>query len=133
MIPVIPDNSNYIKEETFNSKTYRYSYKDKVVTGYCDKKDSVMQAIYFMLNSERYQFPIYSTNYGMELKDLIGMPRNLAESEIRRRIEDCLTQDDRITGVSDFRFQHKRNKTHVTFTVHTTFNEDLTYILGVDL
>ena len=92
-----------------------------------------MQAIYFMLNSERYQFPIYSTNYGMELKDLIGMPRNLAESEIRRRVEDCLTQDDRITGVSDFRFQHKRNKTHVTFTVHTTFNEDLTYILGVDL
>lgn len=133
MIPVIPETSNYIEIQEYNDKTYKYSYKDKVVTGYCDKKDSVMQAIYFMLTCERYQFPIYSTNYGVELKDLIGQPIGLVESEVRRRIEDCLKQDDRITKVDDFIFERNRHKLHVTFTVYTTFNEKLTYILGVDI
>lgn len=133
MIPVIPETSNYIEIQEYNDKTYKYSYKDKVVTGYCDKKDSVMQAIYFMLTCERYQFPIYSTNYGVELKDLIGQPIGLVESEVRRRIEDCLKQDDRITKVDDFIFERNRHMLHVTFTVYTTFNEKLTYILGVDI
>lgn len=133
MIPVIPETSNYIETQEYNDKTYKYSYKDKVVTGYCDKKDSVMQAIYFMLTCERYQFPIYSTNYGVELKDLIGQPIGLIESEVRRRIEDCLKQDDRITKVDDFIFERNRHMLHVTFTVYTTFNEKLTYILGVDI
>lgn len=133
MIPVIPETSNYIETQEYNDKTYKYSYKDKVVTGYCDKKDSVMQAIYFMLTCERYQFPIYSTNYGVELKDLIGQPIGLVESEVRRRIEDCLKQDDRITKVDDFIFERNRHMLHVTFTVYTTFNEKLTYILGVDI
>lgn len=133
MIPVVPETSNYIETQEYNDKTYKYSYKDKVVTGYCDKKDSVMQAIYFMLTCERYQFPIYSTNYGVELKDLIGQPIGLIESEVRRRIEDCLKQDDRITKVDDFIFERNRHMLHVTFTVYTTFNEKLTYILGVDI
>lgn len=133
MIPVIPETSNYIEIQEYNDKTYKYSYKDKVVTGYCDKKDSVMQAIYFMLTCERYQFPIYSRNYGVELKDLIGQPIGLVESEVRRRIEDCLKQDDRITKVDDFIFERNRHMLHVTFTVYTTFNEKLTYILGVDI
>lgn len=133
MIPVIPETSNYIEIQEYNDKSYKYSYKDKVVTGYCDKKDSVMQAIYFMLTCERYQFPIYSTNYGVELKDLIGQPIGLVESEVRRRIEDCLKQDDRITKVDDFIFERNRHMLHVTFTVYTTFNEKLTYILGVDI
>ena len=133
MIPIIPDISNYIEKETYNDKTYRYSYKDKVVTGYCDKKDSVMQAIYFMLSTERYKFPIYSTNYGVELEDLIGQPMGLVESELERRIADCLKQDDRIVKVYDFKFERMDHKLHVTFNVQTTFNEDLTYILGVDI
>lgn len=133
MIPIIPDISNYIEEEKYNDKTYRYSYKDKVVTGYCDKKDSVMQAIYFMLSTERYKFPIYSTNYGVELEDLIGQPMGLVESELERRITDCLKQDDRIVKVYDFKFERMGHKLHVTFNVQTTFNEDLTYILGVDI
>lgn len=133
MIPVIPDSDNFLVLEKYNDKTYKYSYKDKVTTGYCTKKDSVMQAIYFMLTTERYKYPIYSLKYGIELDDLIGMPIPLVESEVKRRIVDCLKQDDRITNVNDFSFERNYNKLHVTFTVQTTFNEDLTYILGVDI
>ena len=60
-----------------------------------------MQAVYLILNVERYAFPIYSRDYGSELSDLIGTPRDYAISEIKRRITEALTQDDRITSVDD--------------------------------
>ena len=43
-----------------------------------DERDAVLQAVYLILNVERYAFPIYSRNYGSELSDLIGKPKDLS-------------------------------------------------------
>lgn len=40
-----------------------------------------------------------------ELSDLIGTPRTTLRVEIKRRITEALTQDDRITSVDDWSFE----------------------------
>ena len=74
-----------------------------------------------MLSIERYDWIIFSWNYGVELRDLIGMQTSYVLPEVKRRITECLTQDDRIKNVDDFEFEVEKNKVHATFKVYTDF------------
>lgn len=81
----------------------------------------IEQAAYVILNKERYEYLIYSWNFGIELNDLFGQPLTFALPEIKRRITKALTQDDRIQAVDAFSFETKNGKVHATFTVHSIF------------
>ena len=93
------------------------------VRGMTDGRDAVLQAVYLILNVERYAYPIYSRNYGSELSDLIGKPKDYAMSEIKRRITEALMQDDRITSLSDWDFETGLNSVRAIFVVHTIYGE----------
>ncbi len=86
-----------------------------------DEKDALLQAIYLILSVERYAYPIYSRNYGVELGELIGQPKDYAMSEIKRRITEALEQDDRILGLSDWDFTPGPKWVRVAFTVNTIY------------
>ena len=79
--------------------------------------EAVKQAVYLILSTERYQYIIYSWDYGVELLDLIGKPVPYVMSELQRRIKEALTQDDRITDVVDFEFEQHGKQLHTKFTV----------------
>lgn len=93
--------------------------KDRV-SGYTDGLDAMRQAVYLILSTERYSYPIYSWNYGIELKDLFGKQMNYVIPVLKQRIEDALSQDDRITSVENFEFETNKNTLTTTFTVKTT-------------
>ena len=93
------------------------------VAGMTDEQEAVLQTVYLILNVERYAFPIYSRNYGSELSDLIGQPMDFAMSEIKRRITEALTQDDRITGVDNWSFETGNRWVRASFTVNTIYGE----------
>ena len=81
-------------------------------------------AVYCILNTERYETLIYSWDYGVEFVDLIGSPLNYAMTELARRAEEALTQDDRIMGVSDFVFDTgQKGIVHMSFIIHTAYGE----------
>ena len=61
-----------LEEEIEPNKTYRMNFKDNIVEGFVDDKDAIRQAIYKALGTERYAYPIYSWDYGIELSDLYG-------------------------------------------------------------
>ena len=87
------------------------------ISDYVDDLDAVKQAIYLILSTERYEYIIYSWDYGVELVDLIGKPMPYVMAEVPRRITEALTQDDRIEDVVDFEFEMKGKQLHVKFTV----------------
>lgn len=98
--------------------------QDDVINGTCDGLDAMKQVIYKILNTERYQYPIYSWDYGVELSDLIGEPVSYVCAEIERRITEALTQDDRIESISDFEFDiSKKHEVVCAFVVHTIFGD----------
>ena len=109
--------------ETQPSYTHKLDIEQNRVRGMTDEQDAVLQAVYLILNVERYAFPIYSRNYGSELSDLIGKPKDYAMSEIKRRITEALLQDDRITSLDGWEFETGRNWVTARFTVHTIYGD----------
>ena len=93
------------------------------IQGHADGAEAVKQAIYLILSTERYQYPVYSWNYGVELMELFGKPVNYVLPELKRRIAEALLQDDRVTAVDQFAFETEGGKVHVTFVAHTVFGE----------
>lgn len=114
--------STELTVETQPSKTYRMLTDRNIINGVCDGLEAMRQAIFKILNTERYQNIIYSWNYGVELNGLYGEPVTYVCPELQRRITEALLQDDRITAVSGFEFDtSKKRIVRVTFTAHTIF------------
>lgn len=124
MIPANNDNLqvDFQFEELPTNTFFLHISKDSIA-GFTDRLQAMVQAIYLILNIERYEHLIYSWNYGIELADLFGQPISFCIPEIKRRITEALMQDSRITGVDEFSFEHKRGKVFTTFTVHTIFGD----------
>lgn len=115
------------------NQTYRLMPQAETIAGKTGNIDALKQAIYLILNIERYENIIFSWNYGIELKDLFGMPLPYVESELKRRISEALTQDDRIDSVDGFSFAQGRGGVlAVQFTVHSKLGS-FEYETEVDL
>lgn len=105
------------------TKTYYMKLETIKVEGLTDGQAAMKQAIFKILQTERYQYPVYSGNYGVELRELIGQPIPYVLPEIERRIREALMWDERITNVVNFEFDVQKNKVHVTFTANTVFGD----------
>ncbi|UQZ33667.1 hypothetical protein C2I18_09005 [Paenibacillus sp. PK3_47] len=81
------------------SLTYRMDWERKRITGSVDGLDAVKQAAVKVLQTERYEFLIYSTDYGTEWNLVLGKDRLLARSELKRSVSEALFQDERIRGL----------------------------------
>lgn len=121
MIPKTDNDLLALEVTTQPSLTYALDPESGRIRGMVDGLESVKQAVYLALNTERFTHLVYSWNYGVELKNLIGKPRDYALPEIKRCITEALLQDDRITAVDGFEFKNQKSAVHVTFTVHTIF------------
>lgn len=120
----------YIEEATFDfieeqmpSKDFSLEYEKDRINGVREGLEEVQQSIYFILNTERYQYIIYPWTYGVELVELIGEQREYAIPEVERRITEALIQDDRIESVDNFEFTWDKTKVSVSFTAHTVLGD----------
>lgn len=122
MLPVSEDLSENYEEEVMPSLTWKLDSETMTMEGTVDGIDSVKQAILCILNTERYEYLIYSWNYGVELVELLGEPISYAVPELKRRIAEALEQDDRINGIRDFQFDTSNQGTVlVSFVAETIF------------
>lgn len=102
--------------------TYKLNIEAERIAGYVDELEAYKQAIYKIINTERYDHIIYSRNYGVELKDLFGQSIPYVIPEIERRIKEAIEQDDRTESVDSFEFDtSKRGVVHVTFKATSVF------------
>lgn len=105
------------------SKTFRLDFDQNCVTGMTDGLDAMKQAVICILNTERFEWLIYSWNYGTELTNLFGKPMGLIKAKVKKRIKEALSQDDRILDVTQFSFQENGRTLNVKFTVQTLMGE----------
>ncbi len=113
-----------IEVKSENTKSYKMNIIPKRVIGTVDGIEAVRQAIYKVLNTERFGYIIYSWNYGIELVDLYGKDDAYVIPELERRIKDALSTDDRIIGCDDFEFAISDKHTiAVTFTAKTIYGD----------
>jgi hypothetical protein len=117
-------NETFIKSSTSQpSKTYKIDFEKGRIVGFTNDIEALKQAVYLILNTERFEHVIYSFNYGSELKGTIGNDKLIAESELKRRIKEALTQDDRIENVDNFTFRYDEDSVTIGFTVFSVFGD----------
>ncbi len=115
--------SNYDTTEQSNM-TYKLDRENKrIVAVFEDYEEIIRQAVYLALLTERYDYAMYSWNYGVELSDLFGRERQYVVPMLMSRIKEALLQDDRILNVTNFKFNIKRSIYNVSFTVITKYSD----------
>lgn len=113
MIPQVRSLTPEVSLDRYNvspSKTYRWDLKTNRIQGYVDGVKALEQSIYKMLNTERFEYLIYPPSYGVELQELIGMDIPYVKADLKRRLEEALTQDDRIQRVENLQFSQGDEK-----------------------
>lgn len=107
----------------YPSKTYYMNLEKYRIRGNVDGIESIPQAIFCVLNTERSKFHAYSNNYGVEFEELFGKQMSYVLPELERRIKEALEWDSRIESVDNFNFEIIGSIVHATFTVHTIYGE----------
>lgn len=105
-------------------KTYYIDKEKKIVQGTVeDYLKTVEQSVYLILQTERYDYIMYSRRYGIELKDLYGREENYVVPMLMLRVPDALLQDERIESVEDFSYTINGGKFLINFTVKTKYGD----------
>lgn len=106
------------------TRTYKIDLEAGRVAGFADETEAMKQAILKILLTERFDFLIYSWNYGIELNAVVGKSYQVFSSEIKRVIREALLADSRITDVTDVSVEQIDKRTaRVSFTAETIFGE----------
>lgn len=125
---MIPSTTGFLEQDFELEEQPTYTYKMNLdmgsIRGYTDGLDAMRQAIFKILQTERYRYVMYSWNYGIETLDLYGEPVSYVCPELERRITEALTWDERIKSVNNFKFDvTRKGVVHVSFVAHTIFGE----------
>ena len=116
-------NMAKIEKKTIPSLTWKIIEERAEVRGMVDELEAMKQAVYKILQTERYRYDIYDWNYGVELEELYGKTVTYVIPELKKRVEDALLADDRVMAVTDFSFVQEKGSVTATFQVHTIFGE----------
>lgn len=91
-----------IEDTVQSSKTYKIDSFNGRITRKIDELEAIKQAIFKILQTERFENVIYDDSYGVELIGLIGKPKEFVKSDIERIIKEALVVDERILGIENF-------------------------------
>ena len=110
-----------LQEQAFENRTYKMS--ETKIEGFLDEVEALKQAVYKRLATEQYEYPIYSFNYGVAWKELIGEEEAFVRAEMKRMIEEALLHDDRIMEVHDFSFSFSGDTCKCVFYTSSIYGE----------
>lgn len=102
------------------SKTYRIDWENCRIGEFIDGSEAIAQSAELAVTTERYIWHIYSLNYGSEIYTLFGKNDAYIVSEMKRMIEDALSTDSRIKGITDYSFTRTERGISCTFKLKTT-------------
>ncbi len=119
MIPALSDMFQDIKLVQRPTQDYRMCMDSGLISGKVQGVDAIAQSVYKRLYTQRYAHAIYSSDYGMEMQDLYGMPIDYVQAVLPGRITETLLQDSRIQNVTNFVFSRESTSLRAAFTVET--------------
>lgn len=125
---MIPSTSGYLEYdfeiEEQPTKVYKMDLEGSSIRGFVDEQEAMKQAVFRILNTERYAYIIYPWWYGIETIDLYGMPVTWVCPELERRITEALLMDSRISAVTNFEHDiSRKGVVHTSFTVKTIYGD----------
>ena len=103
------------------SLTFLVDPNTKRVSGTADGYAVMQQAVEIILNVQRFQWQIYSANFGMDYRNLLGADPGFVASNLKKRLQEAFSVDDRILGLSNYSYAVDGDSLFATFTVRTVY------------
>lgn len=87
--------------------------------------DAIVQWANNALRTARYEWTIYSWDFGEEYTTLIGYTytQEYLDNEVNRMVTECLCEHPYIQGISDLVVTVERDRLHIEFTLITDLGE----------
>ena len=125
---MIPENNipvgSDIPEATINEKvdnTFKIN-DNGTVYGFIKGREALRQWVVTCLSVERFKYPIYSWNFGLQIEDLYGRDPFYVIALLEPRIREALTVDERVISLYDYAARVDKKRIHVRFTLETVFD-----------
>ena len=99
MTPQIDNGITTSEIQQYEQPTLTYCVSGKIISGKIDGVEALKQTIHHILVTERYAFPVYSEDYGIELEKYLASDIPTIEADIEETLKDALMQDNRIVNV----------------------------------
>ena len=95
------------------------------VYGYIRGKEALRQWVVTCLSTERFKYPIYSWDFGLETEDLYGRDPFYVMAVLEYRIREALTVDNRIKRLYNYEARFDKKKVYIRFMLETIFDNEL--------
>ena len=131
-INTLPEGTDLedLVNESLPTNTFLINPEGDQIAGMNEDLEAMRQAVEIILTTKRFNYQIYTSNFGVELDDLIGEDPDYIESTLPERIRDAFSVDDRILMEKNYNFEVNGDKMLVTFEVVTVFG---TFGTGVQI
>lgn len=99
MLPINPYTDVATEITSMPTYTYRLDLRTKRISGHVDGIDGMVQALNKLFETERFAWEIYTSNYGIELENLIGQEVAFVTTSLEGRIREAIFADDRVVNL----------------------------------
>jgi len=99
MLPINPYANISTEIVEMPTYTYHFDMQSKRILGHIDGLDAMVQALNKLFETERFAWEIYTSNYGIELENLIGQEIAFVTTALEGRIRDAIFADDRVINL----------------------------------
>lgn len=132
MANTLPEGTDLedLVNESLPTNTFLINPEGDQIAGQNESLEAMRQAVEIILTTRRFNYQIYTSNFGVELDDLIGEDPDYIESTLPERIRDAFSVDDRILMEKNYNFTVQGDNMLVTFEVVTVFG---TFETGVQI
>lgn len=114
---------NGVVYQDYPTKTFYIDPESHHVVGYTDGLQAMTQAVEIIVNIERFFWQIYSPNFGMQWRGLIGNNPDFVGVEMKKRLDNAFSVDTRIYGTSNYNYSVSGDVLTATFTVNTVYGD----------
>lgn len=114
------------EDEEYVIRDFEIDFTTMKMTGrIVEGLDAIEMWVQLALRTKRYEWIIFSWDYGEEYTDLLGYSytKEYLDSEVERMITECVTQHPYITGIENLTVELENDKLHITFTLITDLGE----------
>ncbi len=100
---MLPETRNpYGVKSKLKKENRTWQIKDGDVTEkIIDEKEALLQRLQLELETEKFEYSIFSWNYGIKTRDLLGQPPTFIVAKIDFRVENMLKKYEEVTGIKD--------------------------------
>lgn len=127
---ILPQDLDLDDVEFEELPTNTFLVEEEQVAGMNDSIEAMRQAVEIILTTERYDYQIYTENFGVELEDLVGKDPDYIEAVFPGLIRDAFSVDERILREENYKFNFTGDTMTISFDVVTVFG---TFTQGVEI